>query len=178
MRPLPIWNQCVHSQKAFGVWLVKNSSSMFQDHQWCWGRQFDLESHGWDPRRWYPIGGRGISVFYWFCGVTEWCLLSHVWIFQCRCCFFEDVLYIYYSITIICISCTSAQVTRNAHHPIAVGWLSIKPCFCLELFHPVFQIEAEAESSPWLAMKGGTVQFQLGATLCCPLDGQIKKSEC
>ena len=25
-----------------------------QDHQWCWGRQFDLESHGWDPQSWYP----------------------------------------------------------------------------------------------------------------------------
>lgn len=44
--------------------------------------------------------------------------------------FFEDVLYIYiyYSITIICTSCTSAQMTRNAYYPIAVGWLSIKPC--------------------------------------------------
>lgn len=74
MRPLPIWNQRVHSQKAFGVWLVKNSSSMFQDHQWCWGRQFDLESHGWDPRRWYPIRGRGIhatEAFLCFIGSVE-----------------------------------------------------------------------------------------------------------
>lgn len=125
MRPLPIWNQRVHSQKAFGVWLVKNSSSMFQDHQWCWGRQFDLESHGWDPRRWYPIRGRGIhatEAFLCFIGSVE--SLNDV--------FWRCPLYIYihtyYSITIICTSCTSAQATWNAHHPIAVGWLSIKPC--------------------------------------------------
>lgn len=144
MRPLPIWNQGVHSPKSacsFLCALVKKC----QDHQWCWGRQFDLESHGGDPQRWYPIGGRGIhtiEAFLCFIGSVEslndvcWHIcgyssavadfLKMSFIIRCIC---YIIFYIRnYSITIVCISCTSAQVTWNDHHLISGGWLSIKPC--------------------------------------------------